>query len=208
MLPYAVPTGEQGVRVITKKVQNMKTTTLSYLSFLFLFCISVDAQIRQGTINPSAMISYQRSTSEIKEGKYMEEYKYIDFTVITEFYYLIDNNLAIGPMINYWNWKSYTSYSNNSDESISLGFGLKYFHNYGKIFPFIAASFTYEIEEDQDKMPDFNIDGGIDFFIAENVAIEPRIRYHIQNREYSSYSSKTKIFTFITGLSIFIPNSK
>lgn len=152
------------------------------IKFMLLFCIIVSlsfaqSQIDKGTFKIAGGISYNSYWYD--NENYKDHY---DFSLNPQFYYFLINNFSLGAYATYLYTKVYDSYTRTN---IDLTPGISCYFNYRNIYPFIFCGAGY-----RSTYNDYSFDGtskswayivkfgcGLDFFISENISIEPYIDY-------------------------------
>jgi len=102
-------------------------------------------------------------------------------------YFFVMNNLGVGGTIQV---SRYAQGDNHSTITFLIGPGARFYIKAGKLLPFVAASLSYGITfwdygyaDGSDGCFQVSAGGGLDFFVAQNVAVEPTV-----NLTFESYS--------------------
>ena len=191
----------------------MNRTYIFLIFIILLFGILPDlfcqVYLDKGYYNISGSLSYSRTSyKNIKVTN-----KKINLT--PEFNYLITPRLSLGIFLDYFR-ESEEEYKRSI---AGIGPNIKYYFGSSKIIPFIGLN--YMIYSTSIEMPDksetdisdFAISGGIDFFLSQNVALEPSVKYINMNEEAKDGnvnfiegldSVKRNIIQIAVGLSIFL----
>lgn len=181
----------------------MKIKILVIIVLLFVSSSFAQVHIQKGSLNIAGSMSYSvMSNDELDDDVCTLHIK-------PQAYYLLTNNIALGGTLGYRR----TSCGDQVSNAIILGPGVKVFFRTGNVYPFVALAYDYiRTTADDTKLTDtdLNIRGGIDFFIAKNVAIEPYVQYTIKKHNHTNEvhgidsDSDAKIFVIGVGISTFI----
>ena len=190
----------------------MKTLLISSLLFLFISISFAQGPITQGTINLDGTISFSSTSYEGSDNSY-------DVILLNpQFGYFIVDNLSLGIATKY---EKFSFGEGSGHGEWGIGPAARYYFNLEKVYPFIGLGFFYsELDIGQDfrgndfenfKYNNFIISGGIDVFVAENVAIETLFNYTIKNAinpevnlPDSHATEKLKLIFLGVGINIFI----
>ncbi|HCK99852.1 MAG TPA: hypothetical protein DHW42_07100 [Candidatus Marinimicrobia bacterium] len=156
----------------------MKTLIRSFLLLYIIASVSfAQESIEKGTIKLAGGISYNSYWYD--DENYKDHY---DFSLNPQFYYFVTNNFSLGTYATYSYAKVYDRYTRTD---IDLTPGISYYFNYRNIYPFVFCGAGY-----RSTYNDYSFNGtskswayiikfgcGLDFFISENISIEPYINY-------------------------------
>lgn len=178
---------------------------MKYFKILIILLFAVhftDANppIDKGTWNISGEIYYRNIEEDFGYNR-----KYLNIS--PGIHYFFHKNFAFGSRLSYiriWDDDSAVNYY-----KINPGVRL-YFLTGGKIYPFLISSFEYYLadfthRENYYLTYDLNYGCGVDFFISENVALEPYLVYHMtQEKDEEQFLGKSKMFEIGISMAIFI----
>jgi len=124
-------------------------------------------------------------------------------------YFFIMNNLGVGGTIQL---SRYAQGDDYSTFTFLIGPGARFYFKAGKLFPFVAANLSYGITSYDYGYTDgstgcFQITagGGMDFFVSQNVAVEPTANLTFESFSPDRGDSVNSVrFTIGVGISGFI----
>jgi len=174
--------------------------TVNVLLIVFLICDTAISQkaeekstpLDKGTIQVGGGIMISSTATEDQDDAANR------ISIMPQGYYFVINHLAVGGHI------QLSRYSRGDYSSFTFGIGpaAKYYFKAGKFFPFVGGGLSYNRtswESSDDAQSDINMSvfGGMDFFLAENVAVEPYTSLTFNSYSYgdndSIFSTKFEI---------------
>ena len=181
--------------------------TLSTLVVLFLLCSISFGQtpVDKGSILAGGSISITADS----EGD-ADMSTRISFAPVG--YFFVMNNLGVGGTIQLSRWAQ----DDNSSFTFLIGPGARFYFRAGKLFPFVAASLSYGITSYDYGYTDgsegcfqLSAGGGMDFFVSQNVAVEPTANLTFENYSPDRGDSVSSVrFTVGVGIAGFITSLK
>ena len=183
----------------------MKTT------IFFALCISVSlfaqSPTSKGTINLNGNLSF--SSQSYEEGNDNTNVLTLNPQVGV---FLIDN-LSLGLSLSY----DRISLGSSSNTNWGIGPNLRYYFNSENVKPFLSIGYSYtetftSLNDDKWKGHQFILGGGLDYFIARNVALETTVSYKFNtvtipesyNAFYRNLEQKSKTFLIGIGINFFL----
>ena len=176
----------------------MKTVNALLIVFLF-FAVSFSQKAEEkstpldrGTIQVGGGIMISNTATEDQDDIANQ------ITIMPQGYYFIIDYLAIGGRIQL----SRYSQGDNASTTFAIGPAAKYFFKAGKFFPFVGGGLSYDRTswknwDDSRSNINMSVFGGMDFFLAENVAVEP-----YANLTFNSYTYGDRDSIFSTEFEI------
>ena len=161
----------------------MKTKLFVVSVLMFSSNAYAATNITQGVQSISGTVSY--SVLEPEGGSTIRQYG-----IAPKYLYFVSDNLGLGASLNY----SQQNYTDSQYTSYGIGPFIRYYPQTKSqdVFPYIGIGYSYSILKVTGNFtPDFEVKTGVtsvglgmDYFFAENIALEAEMRYsstHVEN---------------------------
>jgi len=179
---------------------NMKHLKIFVNLILTFYIANAHPPIDKGTWNLSGKVYY---TNTKDDGEVTMNY----LDISPGLYHFFHKNFAFGASLSYA--RKWDEYSSVDYYKINPGIRL-YFLTGDKIYPYLISSFEYYLADythgkNYLNIYDLNYGCGVDFFISENVALEPYFVYRMTKwKDEKDIIFKPKIIELGVSLAIFV----
>ena len=166
--------------------------TVHVLLVLFLLCATAFSQKAEEKTTPLDKGTIQVGGGIVMSSTATEDQDDIasQIMIMPQGYYFIIDHLAVGGHI------QLSRYSRGNSASTTFGIGpaAKYYFKAGKFYPFVGGGLSYnrtswKNDDDASSDIDMSVFGGMDFFLAENVAVEPYANLNFNSSKYGDWDS-------------------
>ncbi len=193
----------------------MNKILVTVLALMLVFAISASAQMPtdKGNMYIGGGLSFTSFSGDLYE---VGDDSPSSFQIYPEFYYFLQNNLAVGGTVGY----SKYSLGDYSDSEMGFGVGGKYYFNLnselteakGAILPYAAANFMYVSMKEDDGTNeikhtgyDINLAGGAVYMLSNSVGAYGQVGYTMESRSPEEGDSVDGAhFGFMIGVTYFI----